>query len=726
MFSRCRSPKHRLPCTLRRSFIRLSQIHLVVLILTLLSTTWRVQADSDDDQDSATAAGPAQGWDLTQPLPPAEDASALKGGTTDLNLVVTELLPYQLGCERLDEDELNCDSGCGKADELGYIRDPAANLAYNPSAFSLGNGRYEVLAQTGCGGDFLERYELDLDRETVRHTGQIRDSSQFLCPEDPPDRPPRPQAHAGPDILPLTTTCLSKGKEGQSMISFFSFGNADAYRGRLAWAHSVDGTSWAIEKEPFLLFPLCAGNNSICEKLGVATAAALDIGNFYYLYVHLAGDGPRAITLMRVEKTCVPPYVVMGPGGAQVFNKTSRLWEELAFDPNDGYLLETCPANPADFEPYELIPNGSSLGVAYSSSDGYLLTHKQGPGQLRYLRSDEPTFDAGNAPSHAIDASLLGDYYRYELCPGGVAPADPDDPCNYSWDIRNHHIELQEDSATGGYLMLFSRMNSTDDVKFRFSSVRVARVEKSPTFTPVLSPSGVSATDGAHPDRVEVRWNPVDGATDYEIWRNTVQKPVAGTRIATVSQTTIYDDETVEADTVYYYWVRAKNNQTTSGYSPSDTGFSSAPTCQEGSLEQEAEDGVLVGFSTVADSAASGGQAIEVPNHEPVEQQENAPNDSFKASYCFTVPTAGTYRIVGREHSPSNSDNSFWVRVDDEPTAGFNWNAKVRHDSYVDDFVNDFNIVDPVEIFLNTGNHIIDVFMREDGALLDHLELELQ
>ncbi len=706
------SSKNRLPSShpYRWSFSFPIQSQVSILLVVLAATTlWAAAALGDEPHAAIVAPG---GWDPTQPRTAAPVPEALKGAT-DLNLVVTEILPYQLGCERPDDDQTRCDSGCSKADELGYIRDPAANLAYNPSAFSLGSGRYAVLVQTGCSGDFLESYTLDLNQESVALSGQVRDGSQFLCPEDPPNRPPRPEVLGGPDILPLAGC----SRANDQYISFFSFGNADIYRGRVAWGYSADGSDWTIRKEPFLFFPLCVGRNGICDQLGVSTVAALDFGNYYYLYLNLFNSGPQGIILIRVEKSCTAPYVVLGAGGAQVFNKKTRDWEELAFDPADGYRLETCPSDPTEFEPYLLIPSGSSLGVAYSSADGYLLTHKQRTGQLRYLRADEPTFDGGDAPAYTIDASLLSDYYRYELCPGGQAPIDPDDPCVYDWDIRNHHIELQEEPVSGGYLMFFTRMNRRDSNKFRFSSVRVARVERAPGAPPLLSPSGVSATDGAELYRVAVSWNEVDGATEYEIWRNTVQKPRSGVRIATVPQTSIYYDDTVVGGTVYHYWVRAKNSWTTSGYSPSDTGYASLLTCQQGRIE--AESGLLLGRFEQRSEGSTG--YILVPD--TANGSALPVDDSQSASYCVTVPATGTYRIQGRVRAPNHGADSFYVRVDEEPE--YLWVPRPLGNWVVDE-VNDTrgaSVIDPVELELTAGDHVIKILLREDGTELDYFEL---
>ena len=82
--------------------------------------------------------------------------------TSDLDLKATEMLLYMIGCERPDEDPLNCTPGCRKPYETGFVRDPSGNLTYNPAVVDRGNGVFDVVNQTGCGGDFLDRYRLDL------------------------------------------------------------------------------------------------------------------------------------------------------------------------------------------------------------------------------------------------------------------------------------------------------------------------------------------------------------------------------------------------------------------------------------------------------------------------------------------------------------------------------------------------------------------------------------
>jgi PKD repeat protein len=85
-------------------------------------------------------------------------------------------------------------------------------------------------------------------------------------------------------------------------------------------------------------------------------------------------------------------------------------------------------------------------------------------------------------------------------------------------------------------------------------------------------PSGVTASDGAFPDRVRVAWSPSPSASSYELWRGTSEVSASATLLDTTSATTL-DDTSAAAGTTYWYWVRAKNDQGVSPFSIPDSGF---------------------------------------------------------------------------------------------------------------------------------------------------------
>jgi hypothetical protein len=90
----------------------------------------------------------------------------------------------------------------------------------------------------------------------------------------------------------------------------------------------------------------------------------------------------------------------------------------------------------------------------------------------------------------------------------------------------------------------------------RLSPVQVASGR---AVTPPLAPSGVVATVGTFDAEIRVAWNPVIGATRYEVWRGPSNAQSAATLIAANVAVPFYDDFSAPAGTTLYYWVRAAN-----------------------------------------------------------------------------------------------------------------------------------------------------------------------
>jgi uncharacterized repeat protein (TIGR03803 family) len=77
-------------------------------------------------------------------------------------------------------------------------------------------------------------------------------------------------------------------------------------------------------------------------------------------------------------------------------------------------------------------------------------------------------------------------------------------------------------------------------------------------YIPLAAPTGVAATTNlAH--HVAVTWNPVAGATTYQIFRSTTDDFSTAVRIATGLTATFFNDTTAVLGDTYFYWVRAKN-----------------------------------------------------------------------------------------------------------------------------------------------------------------------
>ncbi|MEL6820790.1 MAG: NPCBM/NEW2 domain-containing protein, partial [Calditrichota bacterium] len=139
-----------------------------------------------------------------------------------------------------------------------------------------------------------------------------------------------------------------------------------------------------------------------------------------------------------------------------------------------------------------------------------------------------------------------------------------------------------------------------------------------------------------------------------------------------------------------------------------------------GGLVQEAESATLYGRMVVGtDAGAGGGEFIHAPEGSGTNGSLDAED---RAEFCFSVPTAGSYRLRGTVYAGDGQSNSFFVTVDGNPSKGYLWDFDANS-SYEEDLVSDRNGADPVEWVLSAGDHFVNVYVREDGARLDKLEL---
>ena len=160
---------------------------------------------------------------------------------------------------------------------------------------------------------------------------------------------------------------------------------------------------------------------------------------------------------------------------------------------------------------------------------------------------------------------------------------------------------------------------------------------------------------------------------------------------------------------------------------PTATGVPSTPTPppdggQCGGLAQEAEAGTLQnGFVVGNDAAASGGQYVHVPNGSGSGYKFDA--NGPRVTYCVTVAEAGQYLVRANAYARNGSDNSFFLRVDDEPITPYLWDFPLNT-AYSEYYVSDRRGREAVVLELSAGEHNLTFYLREDGARLDRLELE--
>ena len=140
-----------------------------------------------------------------------------------------------------------------------------------------------------------------------------------------------------------------------------------------------------------------------------------------------------------------------------------------------------------------------------------------------------------------------------------------------------------------------------------------------------------------------------------------------------------------------------------------------------GPLTQEAENATLSGNFVVRNSAgASGGSYIVAP--EGTGSLWNGPDETHKAEFCFTVSSPGRYNIEGLVRGTGPQSDSFYVKVDGGPPAGYTWFTYVTS-SLRPLLVTDYPSNDTVSVNLSSGDHTVTIYVREDGTWLDVLRL---
>lgn len=180
---------------------------------------------------------------------------------------------------------------------------------------------------------------------------------------------------------------------------------------------------------------------------------------------------------------------------------------------------------------------------------------------------------------------------------------------------------------------------------------------------PPAIPSGVSATDGIHPDRIAVSWSAVSGADTYNVYRAIVNSSGASQLVASNLSGTSWDDTSYVKGTIYYYWVVAENVAGTSGFSASNNGYviqyADTPT------GVSASDALYASHVRVSWSAANHAERYYIYRALPGGNVNLIDNvDSSSNSYWDYNGAAGTayeyhvtaWTATGGQTSPSTAD----------------------------------------------------------------------
>ena len=216
-----------------------------------------------------------------------------------------------------------------------------------------------------------------------------------------------------------------------------------------------------------------------------------------------------------------------------------------------------------------------------------------------------------------------------------------------------------------------------------------------PFSSPPIFVAGMQTTDGG--DTAAVRW----------------QNKQAGGIEVKVEEEQSKDTETNHTTEVMGYMVL--------GGSPNPAQDGTMPT---DNFVKEAEAADLYGdFVIGSDSAASSGEYVHVAGWS---RRKSTPDEDQKVEFTFNISETGYYRIKGWVYAPDSARDSFFVKVNDNPTAGYEWHV-LRNTEYAQDYVRDGVGSDPVEIWLDKIEPTVKVtvYQREAGTRLDKIELKL-
>lgn len=199
-----------------------------------------------------------------------------------------------------------------------------------------------------------------------------------------------------------------------------------------------------------------------------------------------------------------------------------------------------------------------------------------------YTRAIWDTSDARYTITHASGTTEV---------PGNQAP------------LNNQWLNLGEfefNAGTGGTVRLVDLNGEENLTKtIQFGAMRFVLL------TPQGPATSLMASDGTYTDRVLINWNPVEGATSFQVYRSETS---SGTKILLGnSSSTSFSDTSVIQNKTYWYWVKACNASGCADFSNGDSGFAylSIPDIPSNLVASDGEfnDKVQLTWTTVAGAA---------------------------------------------------------------------------------------------------------------------------
>ncbi len=150
----------------------------------------------------------------------------------------------------------------------------------------------------------------------------------------------------------------------------------------------------------------------------------------------------------------------------------------------------------------------------------------------------------------------------------------------------------------------------------------------------------VTATDGTFDDHIQVSWNSVSDATTYELYRS---DSIDGekTKIVTTGATS-FEDKNVTCCNEYFYWVKAKTSNCTTGFSEPDSGYLKPPPPAP-PTDISASDGTFEDNIRVTWTPSSGASTYEVYRAESSDGAKKMVASTSNTSWNDTNIPCGIY-----------------------------------------------------------------------------------
>jgi hypothetical protein len=190
-------------------------------------------------------------------------------------------------------------------------------------------------------------------------------------------------------------------------------------------------------------------------------------------------------------------------------------------------------------------------------------------------------------------------------------------------------------------------------------------------------PTGISASDGTYSDKVQIAWDivcSVTGDTYYRVYRSDSEEGTKSPLGADWQSSTSYDDTTAIAGTTYYYWVKAKTQDSSGTYG--ETNYSLYDTGWIPATMEKPTVTTLPATDVDGTSAKLWGQIL---------------NDGGEAcEYRFRYKKEGGYYSYTSWSGSVTTGESFSQSISGlEPNSTYCFNAQARNSAYDSDWGNE-------------------------------------